>query len=91
MIVPFISIIYLGFHLCQSLCYIQTDLVIEVSIVDLLRGNYLSHLTGIASSLEVDEDHYAIHCQNQTDTEKDNEVGLGSGPGDEGSSLKAMT
>ena len=90
MIIPFISIC-LAFHLGESFSNVQTNLIIKISVIDLFFRNNLSHLAGIASSFEIDENNNSIHRQNQTDTKSDNEVRLSCGPSNKGRSLETMT
>ena len=50
----------LSFLLSQTLSDIQTDLVIEKSVVELVLSLHLSHFTGDAASSEIQEDYYPI-------------------------------
>ena len=57
--------------LSESLGDEETDLIVEVSIVDLFVIDHFPHLTGVAAPAEVHEDDYPIDEQDQTDGEQD--------------------
>jgi hypothetical protein len=74
------SLLTLLLLLCQSTRNTDTDLIIELSVVDLLLLDNFPHLTGHSSPSEIQPDHNPIHKQNHTHTEQYNKIALSRRP-----------
>jgi hypothetical protein len=58
------------FLFSQSLSDEETDLIIEIPVIDLLVIDDLSHLAGVAAPPEINEDNHSVQEKHSADAEE---------------------
>jgi len=66
--------------LCQTLSYIETYLIIKITIINLLIFHYLSHLTSNTTTSKINKYYHSVNEQYHTNAKKDNKVCLSRCP-----------